>query len=124
MRYEELQQILGERFPQLLPSISHYFDTYGYDYFAPHILYHAVLNPYVEELLQKENDNKLLKEVFTFYEELAKSGDEEVKNLLQVTLLEALWEEKKLLSKACVYMLPETKKINDAIRAYSSLPVE
>ena len=116
MRYEDLQRILGDRFPQLLPHISHYFDTYGCDFSEPYILYNEVLNPYVKKLLREGNDNESLRDVFEFYEELAQSDDEEVRNLLQVELLEVLWAEKALFTKACSQMLPETKKINENIK--------
>lgn len=121
MRYEELCQILGKRFPELAPQISHYFDTWGSEC-LPHLLYHEVLNPYVMELLQGTSNNESLGKVFQFYEELATSEDEEARNLLQVTLLEILWDEKKLLKRVCAYMLPETKKVNEAIREYISYP--
>ena len=124
MRYEDLCSILGERFPQLLPHISQYFDTYGCDFSEPYMLYNEVLNPYVKKLLQEKTDSEALREVFEFYEELAQSNDEEVRNLLQVELLEVLWAGKALFTKACSRMLPETKKINENIREYISYPVE
>ena len=123
MRYEELYQILDNRFPELAAQISHFVDTQG-DEFLPHILYHEVLNPYVKELLWGANNNDSLEKVFQFYEELATSEDEEARNLLQVTLLEILWDENRLLRRACAYMLPETKKLNEAIREYISYPNE
>ena len=121
MRYEELCQILGKRFPELALQISHYFDIWGSEY-LPHLLYNEVLNPYVKELLRGASNNDSLGKVFQFYEELATSEDEEVRNLLQVTLLEVLWDEKVILEKAYTHMLPETRKANERIREYISYP--
>lgn len=76
----------------------------------------------IRELLQTENDTQALQEVFEFYEELATSDDEKVQNLLQVTLLEVLWDEKVILEEAYTHMLPETRKANERIREHISYP--
>lgn len=122
MKYEELQQILCERFPQLAPQFLQCFDTFGED--CHYILSYEVWNPYVLELLQSEDNTQALQEVFVFYEELATSDDEEVRNFLQVALLEALWDKKVVLEKAYTYMLSETRKVNEAIRDYFLYPTK
>ncbi len=124
MEYEELQQILCKRFPQLASKFLQCFDIFGEDCLDPYILSYEVWNPYVLDLLRSEDDTQALQEVFVFYEELAISDDEEVRNFLQVALLEALWDEKVVLEKAYTYMFSETRKANEAIREYFLYPKE
>lgn len=89
---------------------------------GPHVLYENVLNPYVKELLDNEENDEALQRIFKFYEDLAQSNDQEVKNLLQVTLLEVLWDDSIIYGKAYKYMLPATRQINDLIGEYFKLP--
>jgi len=117
--YQEMNRILWDRFPQLRTQLSQCMSEYEC---GPHVLYEVALNPYVKEVLEKDNNDEKCCQVFEFFEELATSGDEEVRNLLQVTLLEALWDEKELLHKACGYMKPETRRINDEIGTYFRFP--
>lgn len=53
---------------------------------------------------------------------MAKSPDMEVKNLLQVTLLEYLWDNSITYNNAISHMLPDTKKISDQIGEYFGRP--
>ena len=122
MKYEELSNVLIQRFPNLIKSINVEMDTFDCYKPGPNVLYGNVLNPYVKELLEHENNKVALQQVFKFYEELAQSEDEEVKNLLQVTLLEALWDDGITYDKACEYMLPMTKHINGLIAEYFNSP--
>ena len=41
----------------------------------------------------------MLHRIFGKYEDLAVTGDKEIQNLLQVTLLEYLWDEKQLMKE-------------------------
>ena len=68
-------------------------------------------------LLQTDS-KKELNIVFEFYEKLAVCEDEEVKNLLQVTLLENLMDNKELYKKAEKYMRTNTKSICKLIEQY------
>ena len=124
MKYADLNCILEKRFPHLSSRISHYLNMFDGSSPGSHILYGNVLSPYVKELLKSDRDPTALSQVFSFYEELAQSSDIEVRNLLQVTLLEGLWDEKILLNRASHYMLPETRRINDYIREYLSIPLD
>ena len=90
MKFEELNGLLGERFPFLESSIQEVVEFYEGDSVGEHVLYGDVLNRYVTELLRENKEKDTIKQIFEFYEELAESEDEEVRNLLQVTLLEYL----------------------------------
>lgn len=123
MHYHQLNDILLQNFPSLSNHIKEEYLFYGSLEPGPHTLYSSVLNPFVKELLtsSKRRDAEIRK-VFAFYEELALSEDSDVQDLLQVTLLEALWENRHLYNSACEHMLPKTREINERICEYLDIP--
>lgn len=92
--------------------------------FLPHCIFGDVLNPKVVEQLKREGylEDELLKRIFLMYEDFAVQGDEETQNLLQVTLLERLWDEKKTYERAMEMMGSGTRKIWDEIYEYLYVP--
>ncbi|MDE5861880.1 MAG: hypothetical protein K2H28_06750 [Ruminococcus sp.] len=103
------------RFPELREKIIAENEWLGEK--LPHCLFGNILNLLVTELLKKDDyrNNNLLERIFRMYEELAEYGDTETKNLLQVTLLEYLWDEYITYSRALELMGKETKLINQSI---------
>lgn len=78
---------------------------------------------YIGRLLVNEcQDNTKIKKVFAFLEDMAVSEDQEVRNLLQVTVLEYLRSWYLLQNKSEKFMLPETKKIFDCVKSYLQEP--
>ena len=124
LTYEKINEVLLEAFPEFKAKYDYEMNTYDCYKPGPHVLYGNVFNRTVSELLEKDNDKALIRRIFDFYEEMAQSQDIEINNLLQVTLLEYLWDEKKIYERACAYMLPATKRINDCIKVYLDEPVE
>ena len=122
MEYKELNDVLRKRFPSLKTIIDAEMDTFECYIPGPHVLYGNVLNPYISGLLRMPNKSDEISNVFLFYEELAQSDDSEVRNLLQATLLEYLWDEHIIFCRAIKHMLPETKKINESIGTYLKKP--
>ncbi|MBD5160313.1 MAG: hypothetical protein HDT23_08765 [Ruminococcus sp.] len=90
----------------------------------PHCLFGNILNPLVTGLLKQEDyrNNNLLERIFRMYEELAEYGDTETKNLLQVTLLEYLWDEYIIYSRSYELMGQNTRIINGYISDYLNIP--
>ena len=58
------------------------------------------------------------------YEQFAIDGDIETQNLLQVTLLEYLWDEKITFDRALEMMGEKTKEIWQYIYDYILVPTE
>ena len=80
---------------------------------------------YIGQLLIDEcQDNIQIEKVFTFLEDMAVSEEQEVKNLLQVTVLEYLRSWYLLQSRSEKLMLPETKKIFDCVKSYLQEPAQ
>ena len=61
-------------------------------------------------LVDERQDNIKIEKVFSFLEDMAVSEEQEVKNLLQVTVLEYLRSWYLLQRESEKFMLPETKK--------------
>lgn len=122
MNYEDLNIELSKQFPMLKWLVEMEMDTFDCYLPGPHVLYSNVLNPYVKRLLEEEKDLHAIRQVFSFFELLACSEDEEVRNLLQVTLLEALWEDKLIYDRALQYMHSSTKILNSTIGDYLKAP--
>ena len=73
-------------------------------------------------LMNKYQDNIKIEKVFAFLENMAVSEDQEVRNLLQVTVLEYLRSWYLLQNRSEKLMLTETKKIFDCVKSYLQEP--
>lgn len=90
----------------------------------PHCLLGDFFNPVLTRMLKNSDyaSNAIVAKIFDFYEQLAECGDDEVKNLLQVTLLEYLWDDYIIYSRANEKMCGHTKEINKKIGDYLYAP--
>lgn len=69
-----------------------------------------VLNNYLVELLDRNDNQELLIRIFKFLEMMATSEDDDVVNVLVVTVLEFIGDSKKILRTAYWYMGEQTRK--------------
>jgi len=122
MNYETINSALMHKFPELAPRFEEQFNAWNSKDIPAHCFLGDSLNVYLVELLRKNHDKNQIKKIFEFYECLAYSEDERVRDLLQVTLLEYLWDEKVVYENALQYMLPKTFQINSSIGAYIRMP--
>jgi len=125
IKYEELNiQFLISIFPEFEEEI--HSEVEGMGEFLPHCVFGNVLNSKVVEFLKREDylENEVLHRIFEMYEDFAVTGDEEVQNLLQVTLLEYLWDEKITYERATEIMGIETRAIWECIHEYILIPTE
>lgn len=125
IKYEELNiNFLISLFPEFEEEIRS--EVEGLGEFLPHCVFGNVLNPKVVEFLKKEDylENEVLHRIFRMYEDFAVAGDEETLNLLQVTLLEYLWDEKITYERSIELMGASTKAIWDCIQKYIFIPTE
>lgn len=90
----------------------------------PHCLFGDFFNPLLTGILKcpDYSENLLVKKIFDFYEQLAEYGDDEVKNLLQVTLLEYLWADHTVYTRAVEMMGKYTRSIDKEIEKYLHYP--
>ena len=103
LSYRSIRNVFLERFPELWERIEAKYAThYNLKTQIPgsYPLFEEILKPRVIELLESGADNDMLKRIFSFYEEMARSSDEEVVNLLWISITEPLVYDKKLIAKA------------------------
>ena len=123
IKYNELDgKYITDIFPEAEQQINDELD--GLNDFLPHIIFGNVLNPIVIRLLKRDDYSKIqqLLQVFDMYEDFASSGDTETQNLLQVTLLEILWDEAITYERAMELMEEKTNEIWDYIYSYLYIP--
>lgn len=70
-----------------------------------------VAKPAVRELLSSNKESALLKRIFGFFEEMARSSDIQVPNLLQIEIFEWLIGDRERLATAWKFMGEETKAV-------------
>jgi len=107
VKYEEISQLLIKEFPELEEKYRKELEWWDDEEPGPHNIYGDVLNPYLLDLLRKENHNKKLRDIFSFLEELANSDNKKVQEVVTFTILERLSSEPDLLKKAQKYMGPK-----------------
>ena len=68
------------------------------------IVIEDVFMPKVINLLKEEQEIHLIRELFDYFEMISNYGDEELRNIFFITVLEILGNEKIILKKAQKYM--------------------
>ena len=92
--------------------------------FLPHVIFGNVFNQLTVSLLKRDDylTNKTLNRIFYMYEEMSSKGDDETQNLVQVTLLEYLWDERTTYDRALELIGDHTRELWNNIYAYISIP--
>ncbi len=113
--------LLLEWFPELEKEIK---SNISFSENLPSCLYSDVINPILSDYFNNNSfiQEELVERIFDFFEYLAVNGDEEVRNMLQVSLLENLWDTKSIYENSLSFMKPKTRLINDRIISYLSKP--
>lgn len=125
--------LLLSRFPELTAQITEADNTD-----LPHCLFECVLSPVLlgffgehglsvamtrrEQKAALKKADPLIVKIFDFYEELAQSEDGEVRNLLQVSLLEPLYNSKSAYAGARLFMGAKTRELFEEVAEYLGRP--
>ena len=119
--YSEIVSILLREFPEIneqyAKEIAWLKDTFqnqeseGQTSYFDHCFCDYIGHLFVD----KQQDNLKIEKIFVFLENMATSRDSDVRNLLQVTVLEYLRSWSLFQSKSEKFMLPETKKMFDYV---------
>ena len=119
--YESVSNALIERLPELREMYQTELGWWDDEKPGPHVVYGDILNPYIEHLLQK-GDDRTLRRVFEFIEELSSSEDARVQELVAVTVCENLGSDEQRLRAARCYMGPMTlKHCNDVEKFWNGV---
>ncbi len=123
IKYEDLNyKLILESFPELREKVDKQVLRWGTEEIPNHCLYGDTFCTYSCELLAQYEDMEMIQRIFDFYEYLSSEGDEGVQNLVQVTLLEVLWDSSQIYKRAVTFMGPHTKRINSEIAEYLREP--
>ncbi len=123
--YEEMTpHLILKYFPELKTKAEEEIAFWKPENIPAHCLFGNVFNSYLTALLHEYRDLEMICRIFDFYEYLAGEGDEKVKNLLQVTLLEYLWDCAHIYHRAVFHMGENTRKINADIASYLTMPLK
>lgn len=119
MTYNELYKDFISMFPKNLEKIKAIAaDSLVEDSDGMHVLFGMVVIPFVKDLLNNNQTDKITT-AFEFFENMAKSTDEMISEVLEFTILEDFISDgKEFLSKCLPYMGPETKKSCQAVMKY------
>ena len=114
-------EFIIKRFPELNEQVEE-MSVSGE--FLPHVIFGNVFNQLTVSLLKRDDylTNKTLNRIFDMYEELSSKGDDETQNLVQVTLLEYLWDERTTYDRALELIGDHTRELWNNIYAYISIP--
>jgi hypothetical protein len=82
----------------------------------PHVFFADCNNVFIN--LIKENNPQVLNKLFNFFERMAADGNNDVKEILTVSILEVLGDDRHVLNIAHKYMGVETRKASDEIEKY------
>ena len=121
--YSDLNaEFIINRFPKLKEQVEK--ELKESDKFLPHVIFGNVFNQLTVSLLMQDDysTDMTVRHIFEMYEYLSSDGDDEIKNLVQVTLLEYLWDEKTTYSRALELIGEHTKELWDEIHSYLHTP--
>lgn len=72
------------------------------------VIIEDIFMPDVVDLLEKNTNTELLKNLFDYFEIVSNNADEKLKNIFSITTLEILGNDEKILETAKMYMGPKT----------------
>lgn len=105
--FQDIEKILLARFPELRPLLEKTFGSY-YDLEAEtpdaYPVFEDVFKEFLFDLLDLGGDDPLLPRVFAFLEEMARSPDRNVIDLLGIAILEPLVFRRDRIRRAWKYM--------------------
>ncbi len=128
--YAEIVNELLAEFPEISKNyeeeITWIKDTFqGQDTEGQTVYFDRCFCDYIGRLLVDESQDDIkIEKIFAFLEDMAVSENQEVRNLLQVTVLEYLRSWYLLQNESEKRMLPETKKIFDRVKSYLEEPAQ
>ncbi|MDF2066516.1 hypothetical protein [Bacillus sp. Cr_A10] len=115
MKYKDLAIHFTDEFEEYKRDLQEHIEFY--EEILNHVFF-GECNNYFIELIGKEKDIPRIKELFDFLELMATSGDDEVKELLSVTILARLGDSKEILKTSYKYMGSETRKASNEIEMF------
>lgn len=98
---------------ELLPSTYHSYEesVNRFGEVLETVIIEDILMPEIMKLLRGNENIKLIKEIFEYFEEISNCGDDHLINIFSITVLEILGDDRDILDIAEKYIGPKTKKL-------------
>lgn len=123
VKYEDLTpHLILKYFPELKEKVGRQIAFWETEEIPPHCLYGDTFDLYLSVLLHYYQEIDMIQRIFDFYEYLATEGDKEVKNLVEVTLLEYIWDYPHIYQRALLFMGENTRTLNKNISLFLNEP--
>jgi hypothetical protein len=110
---ETINQFI-DTFPELKPILQEHYEFN--EELLPHVLFGKWNNLFLT--LIREGDPGGLDKLFNLFESMTTSGDKYVRELLSVTILERLGDDKEILYLSIKHMGKETRKASEEIEKF------
>jgi hypothetical protein len=114
IEYNDLNAILVERFPELKPWYQEAANLWEGQMPGPHVIYGDVFVPYLIRTSEVRADEQIRK-VADFIEVLVREGDELTRELVEVTICEAIVDNEVLLKVLTPFLGAGTRRIAESI---------
>lgn len=101
--------IFIDEYKDLQPVLQEHIEFY--EELLPHV-YFGECNEFFINYINEDNP-LVLQKLFSLFEMMATQGNDDVENILCVTILERLGDDRKVLNTARKYMGKETRKLSD-----------
>lgn len=96
-------------FPRLIEEYDKHIDKYSER--LDTVVIEDVFMPQIISLLENDEDNGILKELFDYFEVVSNNADADLLNVFSVTVLEILGNDISILKKAKKFMGPRTTEL-------------
>ena len=111
MKEKELNLKLIEKFPELKLKYEDEVNWQEGDDTGSHVIYGDVFVPFIKEMLNKKNNEKL-NEIFDFIEALLNMNDDYIEDVLSVSVIESIiYNDINLIKKHAQKNIKSNKKI-------------
>lgn len=114
MTKEHFAEELVRRFPEYREVYEDHLNAYGE--VLGHVFF-CELNPILSSLLRENQDRARIRRYIDFLEEMYREGDGDVRNIVQVTILEYLGDDETVLRNAFEYFSEELMLASQAVEA-------
>lgn len=113
---DEMTGRLAQEFPEVKKRFDEEIEWWGDEKPGPHIIMGDIFNPFVIGLLETSGDKQTLERAFVFLEDLAARGNDEVENVVTVTICESLvGNGREIYERAKRFMGQATKEICEEV---------
>jgi len=114
LRFEQVRSAVLSSFPEIRDwAVRRHGPTYDLDEEAPeqYPLFEDVIRQLLFQLLESRTSEPLLSRLFDFFEKMATSTDQHVRDLLGIAILERLVYDQEKVRRAWSYMGPRMKEL-------------